>query len=185
MSQRTSTIEVDEFLLDEEEDNTQEDKYLLFKLGKEEYGVSICQVQSIEELQKIIAVPDMPDFVRGVINLRGKVIPVIDLRLRFAMDEKEYDDRTCIIIVNIGESTTGLIVDTVSEVHDIPKTTIEPTPEFRNKSEKERYILGLGKIGEEVKILLDVERILLSEDLENIKSSTPDPAETDSRQENS
>jgi purine-binding chemotaxis protein CheW len=174
MSSTENSMEVDGFLLDDEEENTQEDKYLLFKLGKEEYGVSIYQVQSIEELQKIIAVPDMPAFVRGVINLRGKVIPVIDLRLRFEMDEKEYDDRTCIIIVNVQDSTIGLVVDTVSEVHDIPKKSIEPAPGFNKKGGKDKYILGLGKIEEEVKILLDVEKIILPEDLENIAAADID-----------
>jgi purine-binding chemotaxis protein CheW len=160
-----------EDLLSGEDDNNQEDKYLLFKLGNEEYGVSIYKIQSIEELQKIIAVPDMPSYVRGVINLRGKVVPVIDLRLRFGMEEKDYDDRTCIVIIQVDGSVIGLIVDTVSEVHDIPKANIAPAPEFKSKEGAGRYIQGLGKIKDEVKILLDVNKILLEDDLLRIQKT--------------
>ena len=129
MNQKTDLLEMEDLMFDDE-DNSQEDKYLLFKLGNEEYVVSIYKIQSIEELHKIIAVPDMPEYVKGVINLRGKVIPVLSLRLRFGLEEKEHDDRTCIVIINVDTSTIGLIVDTVSEVHEIPKTNIELPPDF-------------------------------------------------------
>ena len=154
---------------DDDDDNTQENKYLLFNLGNEVYGINIGHVTGIEEMQKITEVPDMPDYIRGVINLRGKVIPVMDLRLRFGMEAREYDDRTCIIIVNIDNSSIGFIVDTVAEVHDIYAKDIEPPPNFKNATGKEQYISGLGKIGEEVKILLDVKKILHKEDIEAIQ----------------
>jgi len=154
---------------DDDDENTQEHKYLLFNLGTEVYGINISNVTGIEEMQKITEVPDMPDYIRGVINLRGSVIPVMDLRLRFGMDGREYDDRTCIIIVKIDTSTIGFIVDTVAEVHDIFPPDIEPAPNFKSASGKEQYISGLGKIGEEVKILLDVQKILFKEDMDAIQ----------------
>lgn len=154
---------------DDDDDNTQENKYLLFNLGDEVYGINIGHVTGIEEMQKITEVPDMPAYIRGVINLRGKVIPVMDLRLRFGMEAREYDDRTCIIIVNIDSSSIGFIVDTVAEVHDIYAKDIEPAPNFKSATGKEQYISGLGKIGDEVKILLDVKKILQKEDIEAIQ----------------
>jgi purine-binding chemotaxis protein CheW len=156
----------------EDEDSEQENKYLLCKLDNEEYGINITHVQSIEELQKIIAVPDLPPYVKGVINLRGNVIPVIDLRLKFHMEEREYDDRTCIVITKIHDKQIGLIVDTVSEVHDIPEANIEPPPTFKKSSGEGQYIAGIGKIGEEVKILLDISKLLLEEEMEEIQGKT-------------
>ena len=158
----------DLFLMDDTEEDTQANKFLLSNLGSESYGIGIEHVTDIIEMQKITAVPDMPAFVRGVINLRGKVIPAIDLRLRFGMVERAYDDRTCIVIVNIGGNSMGLIVDTVSEVLEIPKENVDPPPAFRKSGEKERYIAGLGKVGSEVKILLDIERIVSHEELEKM-----------------
>lgn len=152
------------FLIDDEGLDTQADKYLLFYLGKEEYGINIAQVTAIEELPKITTIPDMPEFVRGVINLRGKVIPAVDLRLRFGLEEREYDNRTCIVIVKVEENTIGFIVDTVSEVHDISKSEIGPPPSFRNTSGQNQYIAGLAKQGEEVKIILDVQKIISDKD---------------------
>lgn len=168
MSENTGKTADDLFLLDEEEEDTLANKYLLFNLGRESYGIGIANVTDIIEMQKITDVPDMPKFVRGVINLRGKVIPVIDLRIRFGLEEREYDDRTCIIIVHIHGASLGFIVDTVSEVHEILPKNIDPPPSFKGGGLKERYISGLGKIGEEVKILLDVDRILKEEELSGI-----------------
>jgi purine-binding chemotaxis protein CheW len=155
---------------DSDEEESQH-KYLLFKLGNEVYGVNILNVTDIIELQKITEVPDMPDYIRGVINLRGQVIPVMDLRLRFKMEFREYDDRTCIIIVNINDNPIGFIVDTVSEVQDIPEQNIDPSPDFKGSGAKERYIMGLGKVENEVKILIDVEKLVQSEELEAVKEN--------------
>ncbi len=151
-----------------DDDIAQENKYLLFKLGNEEYGVDISSVQSIEEMQKIVSVPDMDAFVRGVINLRGKVIPVIDLRIKFHMPEREYDDRTCMIITSMEEKAVGFIVDTVSEVKEIPESRIDPAPDFRADKQVKRYIAGLGRIEDEVKILVDVESIITIGEIEAI-----------------
>jgi len=154
----------DEQLWDDEDENTQADKYLLFNLGQEVYGIPIVHVINIIELQKITEVPDMPDHIRGVINLRGSVIPVMDLRLRFRLPERPYDDRTCIIIVKVAGKSVGLICDTVAEVHDIPSKDIEEPLPFRRDQEQARYISGLGKVGDEVRILLDVEKVLTEDD---------------------
>ena len=157
----------DEQLLvgDEETENAQEDQFLLCRLDREEYGINISDVQSIEELQSIVAVPDMPDYVKGVINLRGQVIPVIDMRLKLKMEKREYDDRTCIVIVKINTTNVGLIVDTVSEVVNIPEANIEPAPSFKDSKTDNRYISGIGKTGEEVKILLDVSKLLEEQEI--------------------
>lgn len=156
--------EIDLFIEDDEDIDNQSNKYLMFNLGNEEYGIDITRITAIEELPQITVIPDMPDFVKGVINLRGKVIPAVDLRLRFGLKAREYDDRTCIIIVSINRNTIGLIVDIVSEVHEIRKDDIGPPPSFKDASGKEQYIEGLAKKGDEVKIILDVHKIISNED---------------------
>jgi purine-binding chemotaxis protein CheW len=140
-------------------EDTQKDKYLTFLLAREDYGLEISYVTEIIGIQKITKVPDMPNFIKGVINLRGKVIPVMDMRTRFNLPTREYDERTCVIVVNIREQALGLVVDRVNEVVDIPATQVEPPPASA-KVNAGRYIRGIGKIGEEVKMLLEVERLL-------------------------
>ncbi len=154
-----------DLLEDEEEENedTQEDKYLTFVLNKEDFGIEIRYVTEIIGIQNITEVPDMPLYVKGVINLRGKVIPVMDVRLRFGVEERPYDDRTCIIVINIDEQPVGLIVDRVLEVLDIQKSEIEPPPKMR-KGKNNKFIQGMGKVGEQVKILLNANRLLFDEE---------------------
>lgn len=164
-----SDILDEELLVDDDDQDTQANKYLLFNIGKEVFGIPIQHVTEIIELQKITEVPDMPAYIKGVINLRGKVIPVMDVRLRFNMDARDYDDRTCIINVRIGGTAVGFIVDTVAEVHDILEQDIEPPPQFKSEKGHHRYISGLGKVGEEVKILLDVNKIIFEDDLLKIR----------------
>jgi len=147
------------FLEDDEGEDTQEGKFLTFVLGGEEYGIEIRHVTEIIGIQSITEVPDMPAHVKGVINLRGKVIPVMDVRLRFGMPERPYDDRTCIVVINIDGQAVGLVVDRVSEVLDIPKDDIEPPPAVK-KGEESRFVQGMGKVGDEVKILLDARKLL-------------------------
>ncbi len=157
---------LDEDLLEEnyeEEEDTQEDKYLTFVISKEEYGIEIRYVTEIIGIQNITEVPNMPLYVKGVINLRGKVIPVIDVRLRFGVVERAYDDRTCIIVINIDDQSVGLIVDRVSEVLDIPKSEVEPPPKVR-KGESSRFIQGMGKVGDKVKIILNAYQLLFDYD---------------------
>ena len=158
----------DEQLWDEEEENTQADKYLLFNLGAEVYGIPITHVINIIELQKITEVPDMPEHIRGVINLRGSVIPVMDLRLRFRLPARAYDDRTCIIIVKVAEKSVGFICDTVAEVNNIAPHNIEAPLQFKRDHDQVQYISGLGKVGEDVRILLDVEKVLSDDDMRAI-----------------
>jgi len=143
----------------DEEEDTLEGKFLIFTQGSEAYGIEIRHVTEIICIQNISEVPDMPAYIKGVINLRGKVIPVMDMCLRFGMPEHPYDDRTCVVVVNVNEKAVGLIVDRVSEVLTIPASEIEPAPEVR-KGETSRFIQGMGKVGEEVKILLNVEKLL-------------------------
>lgn len=160
-------ISAQDELLDDDEENedTQANKYLFFRIGKESYGVGIRFVIEIIELQTISSVPDMPQYVKGVINLRGKVIPIVDLRLRFDMDEREYDNRTCIIVTEVDHVLVGFLVDTVEEVLEITEKDIEPPPKFRSISGRDRYISGMGKAGEAIKILIDVDKLVRDENL--------------------
>ena len=157
-----------DLLMEEKSEDTQEGKFLTFSMGEEEYGIEIRHVTEIIGIQSITDLPDMPDYVKGIINLRGKVIPVIDVRLRFNMKERPYDERTCIVVININGIAVGLIVDSVSEVIDIPAGDIEPPPKVK-KGEASRYIQGLGKVNDNVKILLDTRQMLFSDELEQIK----------------
>jgi len=159
-------------LYDDEDEDTMKNKYLSFKLGKESYGISIRQIIEIIEIQKITEVPDMPAYLKGVVNLRGKVIPVVDLRLRFHIPERPYDDRTCIIVIQLEEKNIAFIVDTVEEVTEIPDTQIEPAPSFKNTAIKDQYISGLGKAGGGVKILLDVSKIIYDKEIDTIQVSS-------------
>ena len=147
-----------------ENEDTQKDKYLTFHLAGEDYGIEIQYVIEIIGIQRITDVPDMPAFIRGVINLRGKVIPVMDVRARFNLPDRDYDDRTCIIVVNIDGTEVGLVVDEVSEVADIPSKNVEPPPKT-GKGACGQYIQGMGKINNAVKILLDVHKLLFSEEM--------------------
>ncbi len=149
------------------QEDTMEGKYLIFDIAEEEYGIPIRNVTEIIGIQSITDLPGTPIYVKGVINLRGKVIPVIDVRLRFNLPEKPYEDRTCIVVVSIKEISVGLIVDSVSEVMDIPAENIEPPPSV-SRSAGTRYLQGLGKVGADVKILIDTQRLLYDEDLETI-----------------
>ena len=143
-----------------------ESKYLTFKLAEEEYGVEILKVREIFGMQDITTVPRMPVYMKGVINLRGKVIPVVDLRLKFGLDEIEHTEETCIIVVDVG-TEVGIIVDTVSEVLDITGDNIEPPPAM-GASVDTSFILGMGKVGDAVKILLDINRVMTSDQLADV-----------------
>lgn len=149
-------------------------KYLTFQLGKEAYGIAILKVQEIVGLMAVTRVPRMPHFVRGVVNLRGKVIPVFDLRLKFGLESREDTERTCIIVVRLnlgagapGESevTLGVIVDEVSEVVNVLAAQIEPAPAF-GATVDVSFLQGMGKVGNKVVMLLDADRILPREDIE-------------------
>lgn len=149
---------------DDDDEDSQKDQFLTFKIAEEEFAIPIEHVIEIVGVQKITEVPDMPDFVKGVINLRGKVIPVMDVRLRFKVEARAYDDRTCVIVVSVGDITIGLVVDIVSEVVNIPEENISPPPQF-SAAGTGRYISGMGKIGESVKIIIDVNKLLRAEEV--------------------
>lgn len=138
-------------------------KYLTFLLAGEEYGLEILKVREIIGILDVTKVPQTPDFVKGVVNLRGKVIPVIDLRLQFGLPQPEYNEQTCIIVVDVG-IMMGIIVDTVQEVHNISARDIEPTPQISNQVNID-FLLGMGKVNDDVMILLDIEKILISIEL--------------------
>ncbi len=152
----------------DDEEDSQKDQFLTFHIADEEFAIPIEHVIEIVGIQKITEVPDMPDFVKGVINLRGKVIPVMDVRLRFKLPSVAYDDRTCVVVVSVGETTIGLVVDTVSEVVTIPESDIAPPPRFSSATAG-RYVSGMGKIGEAVKIIIDVNKLLRDQEIEALK----------------
>ena len=144
-------------------------KYLTFTLADEEYGIGILKVKEIIGMMAITSVPRTPDFVKGVINLRGKVIPVIDLRLKFGMPAIDYTDRTCIIVVEIDADDMtiqiGIVVDSVSEVLNIKEEEIENAPSFGTSINMD-YILGMAKIDSGVKILLDIDKVLSAKEIQ-------------------
>ncbi len=149
----------------DDDEDTQKDMYFSFRIGDEEYAIEIGYVNEVIGMMKITEVPEMPDFVRGVINLRGQVVPVTDVRTRFKMEPREYDDRTCVIVVNVQDTAIGMAVDQVSDVLNIPEKDREPPPKV-NRAETSRFIKGMGKVDEEVKILLDVNKLLYDGELE-------------------
>lgn len=160
----------DLFFSDDDDEDTQKDKYLTFKVRGEEYGIEIRMVVEVIGMMKITNVPDMPEFIKGVVNLRGKVIPVVDVRTRFRIEFKEYDDRTCVVVVNINETDIGLVVDIVSDVLDIPEELVAPPPSLK-KNQASRFIKGIGKLEEKVVVILDVNKLLYDEELEQLMES--------------
>jgi len=147
---------------------SREGKYLTFTLAEEEYGIGILKVKEIIGMMPITTIPQTPDYMKGVINLRGKVIPVVDLRLKFDIEAIAYTERTCIIVVEITNNNQkiqiGILVDSVSEVLNIRAGDIEDTPNFGSHLDTE-YILGMAKTGGRVKILLDIDKVLSSSEM--------------------
>ena len=148
-------------------------KYLTFSLKEEEYGIGILKVKEIIGMMPVTSVPRTPNFIKGVINLRGKVIPVVDLRLKFSMESISYTDRTCIIVVEIDSDTAtvliGIVVDAVSEVLNIQKKNIEETPSFGTQMNT-AYILGMAKMEGGVKILLDIDKVLSQQEVTQLEN---------------
>lgn len=152
-----------------------EGKYLTFALANEEYGLEILKVREIIGYIDVTAVPQTPHYVKGVINLRGQVIPVVDLRAKFGMETTDVTDETCIIVVEIVHAdrkfSTGIVVDRVQEVLDIPGDSIEEAPQF-DSTVNTSFILGMGKVGDAVKILLDIDKVLGGESLDGFRSDS-------------
>ena len=148
------------------EHDTTKGKYMTFKSGNEFYGLKIQYVNEIIQFQAITAIPETEDYIKGLINLRGKVIPVIDVRLRFKQQPFEYNDRTCIIVINVKSTVVGLIVEKIAEVVEIKDENILPPPSIgRMDRAQQKYVYGIGKVGDSVKLLLDPDKLLNDEDL--------------------
>lgn len=156
-------IEFEEF-----DEDTQKDKFLTFVLGDEFYGIEVGFVTEIIGILPITEVPELPEYIRGIINLRGKIIPVMDVRLRFNKSFKEYNERTCIIVIDIKEYSVGLIVDSVAEVVNILEENIVMPP-VSQTGFSGKYIKGIGKVGSDVKLLLECEKLLTKDDLEGFE----------------
>ena len=153
----------------------QSEQLLTFSLGNEEYGVSILKVKELIGMMDITPVPRTPQYIKGVMNLRGRIIPVIDLRIKFGMDVQEYNERTCIMVMDIyiqgTPRTMGVIVDSVSEVVSIEDNEIEPPPEYGSTLDADT-ILGIGKLKEGVVIILDIDKILMINDIQGLMDYT-------------
>lgn len=161
-----------EEMLDEEAQNedAQKGKYMTFQAGKEFFGISISYVNEIIGVQPITAVPEVEDYIKGLINLRGKIIPVIDVRTRFKMEPIEYTDRTCIIVIDVKSMVIGLIVEKIAVVDTIADDDIMPPPTLGNRDrEQNKYVYGLARTGDTVKLLIDPEKLIKDEDIEAIE----------------
>ena len=134
-------------------------QYLTFRLAEEEYGVEILKVQEIKGYSAITPIPNTPSYLKGVMNLRGTIVPVVDLRSKFAMHEAEYNQFTVIIVVKVGPKVMGLIVDAVSDVLNIPRVDVQATPDFGSEVDA-RYINGMAKAGDKLVVLLDIDRVM-------------------------
>lgn len=158
---------------------TQKDKYVTFRSGKEYFGLKIEYVNEIVVYQEITQIPETEDYIKGLINLRGKIIPVIDVRIRFKQEPIEYNDRTCIIVVKVQEMTVGLIVEQIAEVVEIKEEDIlePPTIGKEETNQQNKYIYGIGKVGESVKLLLDPEKILKDDDISLLEEVTTETEE--------
>ena len=162
-----------EAVVEKKERTDLDGKFLTFVLGDEIYGIAILKAREIIGLMDITTVPQTPDYMKGVINLRGKVIPVIDLRKKFSMQEGVHTQETCVIVVEVNGSSIGLIVDSVSEVSDITGEEIENAPSFGQGIDTS-FIMGLGKVKNKIIILLDIDAVLSTEELEMVEELAED-----------
>lgn len=168
-------LEKDELTLDnsyfDDDEDTLKDRYLTFYLGKQTYALEIKYITEIIGIQKITKVPNIKSFIKGIINLRGSIVPIVELRKRFRLSDVEYDERTCIIVVNINNVEVGIIVDEVAEVINIPEEEISPAPET-NKGTESRFISGMSKISDKIIILLNIEKVLYDTKNETLVNQT-------------
>lgn len=139
-------------------------EFLIFTLGDEEYGVDILKVQEIRGYDQVTRIANTPSFIKGVTNLRGVIVPIVDLRIKFAQQEVDYDDNTVVIVLNLGQRVVGIVVDGVSDVLSLTAEQIRPAPEFAVTLSTE-YLTGLGSLGERMLILVDIEKLLNSEEM--------------------
>lgn len=165
------------------ERDTQKGKYVTFKSGNEYFGLKIQYVNEIIVFQEITKIPESEDYIKGLINLRGKIIPVIDVRLRFKQEPFEYTDRTCIIVVNVKNIVVGLIVEKIAEVVEIQDENIIPSPSVGKADKSQnKYVYAIGKVGDKVKLLLDPDRLLNDEEI-NALDTTNNDADNEGEEE--
>jgi purine-binding chemotaxis protein CheW len=155
-----------------QDEHTLTGKYLTFNIGNETYGIGITYVTEIVGIQAITIMPEMPDYIRGIINLRGIIVPLMDIRLRFSMEQQAYDDRTCVIVVDFAGTSIGLIVDSVTEVIDLPEANIVELPQ-NSLGLSNRYIKNIGKLDSEVILLLDCKKLLTADELQDLCEVVP------------
>mgnify|MGYP001126545216 FL=1 len=166
MAEELRNEEMEELL---EEEDSQKGKFMTFQTGKEFFGISISYVNEIIAMQPIAAIPEVDDYIKGLINLRGKIIPVIDVRVRFKMEPSEYTDRTCIIVIDVNSTMIGLIVEKIAEVDTIAEDSIVPPPSLgRKEHEHNKYVYGLARTGNMVKLLIDPVKLLRQDDVEAV-----------------
>ncbi|MFO1321769.1 MAG: chemotaxis protein CheW [Burkholderiales bacterium] len=139
-------------------------EFLTFKLGAEEYGIEILKVQEIRGYDSVTTIANAPEFIKGVINLRGVIVPIVDLRLKFGVGQAEYDQFTVVIVLNVRDRVVGAVVDSVSDVLTLQSEQIKPAPEFASSFDT-RHLLGFGSVDERMLILMDIERLMLSADM--------------------
>jgi purine-binding chemotaxis protein CheW len=152
--------------------DTQKGKYMTFKSGSEYFGLEIQYVQQIIQFQTVTRIPETEDYIKGLINLRGKIIPVVDVRARFKQGPCEYNDKTCILVINVKSTTVGLIVEQIAEVVQLSEENILPPPSIgRADKGHNKYVYGIGKVGESVKLLLDPDKLLNDEDLSVVEGA--------------
>ena len=157
-----------DFLNPEIEEDGEKGKFMTFQTGNEIFGISISYVNEIIVIQPITAIPEVEDYVKGLINLRGKIIPVIDVRTRFNLEPIEYTDRTCIIVISVKNMSIGLIVERIAEVENIMDEDIVPPPKIGNRDNlQNKFVYGVARTGDTVKLLLDPEKLIKDEDFES------------------
>lgn len=149
---------------DTEDTDTQHGRYMTFRCDGDYYGIAITYVNEIIGIQPIAELPDMPSYIKGLINLRGKIVPILDVRERFGKPAIEYNDRTCVIVINVGEDTVGLIVDTIADVVTLEDDDILAPPASKSAGGAGHYIFGIGKCGNEVKLLVDPEKLIYEQE---------------------
>lgn len=152
--------ELQEEQTEESEEDTQKGKYMTFRSSEEYYGIEIKYINEIIGIQRITKVPEAEHYIKGLINLRGKIIPIIDVRMRFGQSPLEYNDRTCIIIIDVKSTHVGLIVEKIADVVIIADEDIVPPPTLSHENGKNKYVYGIGKVGDSVKLLLDPTRLI-------------------------
>lgn len=158
---------------DESTQGSQE--FLVFTLGEEDYAIDILKVQEIRGYENVTRIANTPEFMKGVTNLRGIIVPIVDLRIKFNLESVEYNDQTVVIVLNIGERVVGIVVDSVSDVTTLKNDQIKPPPEFSTTLSTE-YLTGLGSVGETMLVIVDIEKLLTSQEMELVTASSDQPS---------